>query len=140
VQPAEYLPCPPGESASFIAREVRPRFAASLTHIKTMQEELFFAPEGAQLLAPPKFAELLLACGIPVRAETKDADWRLLFEGAIGTYADLTTNIKGEAIHASVHIGTLRDIDDFRRLVAAFQQLGWTYCGSTYYQAQEFDT
>lgn len=99
------------------------------------EAEIFIAPENARRLAPEDLATFLAGYGVPIHAICERGSWRLVFDGATGTYADITTNVAGEATSTFIYIKTLRDVDDFRRVSTAFQKLGWTYCDSSFYES-----
>ena len=98
-----------------------------------MQDEIFIASDKACTVTPSKLAAVLSKHGVLVRARPTEAGWRLEFDDAPGTFAEISTDSSGSANMATFCIGRLRDTDDFRRIQAGFQQLGWQYCDSRFY-------
>jgi hypothetical protein len=100
-----------------------------------MQEEIFIASDKACAVTPSKLADVLSEHGVLVRACAAEDGWRLEFGDAPGTFAEISTDSSGAAKMATFCIGRLRDVDDFRRIQAGFQQLGWQYCDSSFHDA-----
>jgi hypothetical protein len=100
-----------------------------------MQEEIFIASDKANAVTPGELAKVLINHGVLVRACAAESGWRLEFDDAPGTFAEISTDASGAARSVTFCIGQLRDVEDFRRIQAGFKQLGWQYCDSGFYDA-----